>query len=92
MSTSLQPPTEGLCVGKTDIFFLPPRRDKDSYSKEKEAKSICSQCPSQRQCLDYALHHEVYGIWGGMTERARQAMRREMGIKLNAIRPDNIVR
>lgn len=41
---------------------------------------ICRTCPIETQCLDYALRHYVTGIWGGTTERQRQAIRRERGI------------
>jgi hypothetical protein len=89
---SLKPPTDGLCIGKTDLFFLPPYRTSESIEKEKQAVSLCRACPSREQCLNYALQHEVFGIWGGMTERARKAMRREMGIKVDQFRTDMIVR
>lgn len=89
---SLKPPSNGLCLGKTDLFYLPPHRNAESIEKERQAMSLCRVCPSQEQCLNYALQHEVYGIWGGMTERARRAMRREMGISVDTVKPDLIVR
>lgn len=37
------------------------------------AKRICGSCPVQWHCLQWALHHERHGVWGGMTpfERMR---------------------
>jgi WhiB family redox-sensing transcriptional regulator len=37
------------------------------------AKSICTVCPVQSSCLDYAVESiEQYGIWGGFTESERR--------------------
>jgi len=40
------------------------------------AKSLCRTCPWVTSCLDYALRHEVVGIWGGKTERERMQLRK----------------
>ena len=40
------------------------------------AQQICARCPVRQQCLDYAISHAiVHGIWGGLTERDRRALR-----------------
>ena len=40
------------------------------------ARQICASCPVRELCLDYALRHGiVHGIWGGLTERNRRALR-----------------
>jgi WhiB family redox-sensing transcriptional regulator len=40
------------------------------------ARRICASCPVRQPCLDYALSHGiVHGIWGGLTERDRRALR-----------------
>ena len=63
------------CKGLTNIFF-PGRGD---TSAVKLAELICSQCPVQQQCLEYAIRNiEFIGIWGGMSERKRRIMRRQM--------------
>lgn len=92
MEIPLKPPTKGLCVGKTDLFYLPPYRTKDSIEREQKALSLCRACPSREPCLNYALHHEMYGIWGGMNEPGRRAMRKELGIVLDKVSHDVIVR
>jgi WhiB family redox-sensing transcriptional regulator len=39
------------------------------------AKSVCGLCPSQANCLTWALENAIpFGIWGGMTEEERRAM------------------
>lgn len=42
------------------------------------AKRICAACPVRVACLDYALrHNEAFGIWGGLTEKERKALRKQ---------------
>lgn len=50
-----------------DLFFV------DVGESADEAKAICSRCPVQTDCLDFALaSHERFGIWGGMSSRQRR--------------------
>ena len=54
-----------------DVFF--PTTKEDSA----HAISICSTCPVQIECLDYALGAgERYGIWGGLSEKRRKELSR----------------
>lgn len=46
------------------------------------AKAICRRCPSQINCLTYALTRPVSGIWGGTSETQRVDLRRQRGIPL----------
>ncbi len=40
------------------------------------ARQICARCPVRQPCLQFALSHGiVHGIWGGLTERDRRALR-----------------
>jgi len=40
------------------------------------ARRICAACPVRQPCLDYAISHGiVHGIWGGLAERDRRALR-----------------
>lgn len=40
------------------------------------AKAICARCPVLPACRTWALAHEAYGIWGGLTEQERARRRR----------------
>lgn len=54
-----------------EVFFPGPG---ESAS---EAKRICGNCAVPAECLDYALRHdERFGIWGGLSERARASLKR----------------
>lgn len=43
-------------------------------------KTICGGCPHLRECGDWAIRHEYYGYWGGMTVRDRIRIRSQRGI------------
>ena len=36
------------------------------------AKKICAQCPIAIECRDYALAHDLDGVWGGTTQDERR--------------------
>ncbi len=56
-----------------DLWFPASRRS----PAVKEAKLRCMACPVQNECLEYALlEDERYGIWGGLLEEEREALRR----------------
>lgn len=39
------------------------------------ALALCSACPFVDECRDWALTHDVYGVWGGTTEVDRADIR-----------------
>jgi Transcription factor WhiB len=46
---------------------------------EAAAKALCRTCPVRACCLAAALiRPELHGIWGGLTERERRPLRREL--------------
>jgi WhiB family transcriptional regulator, redox-sensing transcriptional regulator len=58
------------CAGVDPELFFPQRGDPTS-----EAKAVCRACPIRAECLDYALSINVrHGIWGGTSERQRNAI------------------
>ena len=40
-----------------------------------EAKAVCFECPVRAECLIEGMG-ERWGVWGGVTERDRRAIRR----------------
>lgn len=45
------------------------------------AKKVCGLCHVREACLDYALRHgERQGIWGGLSPRSREAVRRKKNL------------
>jgi hypothetical protein len=64
----------------TDVFYP----EFDDHTKLEEInyirQFICGKCPMINECLEYALYHEMYGIWGGTTERMRKTFRKQLSI------------
>lgn len=79
---------EAKCRGNDTELWYPPR-DKTKYKKIAEvSKSICygkdglSECPVRKECLLYADNlEETHGIWGGMSHRERNALKRKAAKK-----------
>ena len=66
----------GLChaMPEPDPIFFPTKRGERAAA---EAKAICVECPVMLTCGQWAIEHrERYGIWGGMSERAREKLYR----------------
>ncbi len=41
------------------------------------ARAVCRRCEVQAECLAYAVNNgEKVGVWGGVSERSRRAIRR----------------
>ena len=49
--------------------------DGDTVEDVLKAQNICQTCPVRDLCLEWAITHEVAGIWGGKTPRQRARMR-----------------
>jgi WhiB family redox-sensing transcriptional regulator len=68
----------GLCREIDPELFFP-----EKGGSTREAKKICESCEVRPECLDAALANaERFGIWGGLSERERQALLRKQGIEL----------
>lgn len=64
---------EALCAQTGGDFFFP-----EPGSSVREAKRICAMCRIRQACLEYALaHDERFGVWGGLSEKERLALRRD---------------
>jgi hypothetical protein len=66
-----------------DIWFPDTKVDVNAVEDTIAAKSICNRCPHRRECAEWGIFKEHYGIWGGLTLRERQQIRRERGIKIH---------
>ena len=59
------------CRGADLEVFFPGRGE-----SAEPARQFCALCPVRQPCLQFALSHGiVHGIWGGLTERDRRALR-----------------
>lgn len=46
-----------------------------------DAKKMCASCPWLDECRNYAIWHQVVGIWGGTSAREREKERTKRKIK-----------
>lgn len=65
------------CLGTDPDLFFPVSRAGRAAVHIEEAKRICRRCMVSRQCLRFALDTgQEYGVWGGLSEGERRALRR----------------
>jgi hypothetical protein len=70
--------TDAACKGSvyTDIFYnVEEERSITAYDYINALRSICLSCPIWKACLTYAMEHEQYGVWGGMTSIERASFK-----------------
>ena len=66
------------CWGVPTEFFFP---EGSSITEENRiAKKICNKCVWKEECLTYALHYKVTGIWGGTSLNERDNLRKKLNI------------
>lgn len=70
--------TRAACRGEDLFLFfgIDGERGHEKDRREDVAKSICSQCPVRRSCLDFAVSTRQTGVWGGLNEDERASERR----------------
>ena len=69
---------QGACQGiDTSIFY--PDKDVFTHDEERMFQRMCTDCPIMMACLEWALVHERYGVWGGTTPAQRSRIRRSIG-------------
>lgn len=75
--------SKAACKGQDITVFFPTiapnNRQKEVLDK---ARHICEQCEVIDGCLEYSLHYEPLGFWGGRTEVEREVLRRRKQISL----------
>ena len=66
------------------VFASCRDRDPDAFfpatpEGERAAIRICQGCAVRTECLEFALESGVrFGIWGGLTEKQRRSLRRQI--------------
>lgn len=65
------------CREEDPELFFPVGTSPAALDQTAEAKAVCHRCPVMDQCLQWALAaNQEVGIWGGLDEGERRAMRR----------------
>ena len=66
---------QALCAQTDPEAFFP-----EKGGSTRDAKRICQACAVRDECLEYALlNDERFGIWGGLSERERRRLKRDIG-------------
>ena len=75
------------CAYVDGNIFYPKDADEPDYVRleaerqQKLAKEICGTCIHRIECAEWGISKEIYGVWGGMTERERRKIRKGSGLK-----------
>jgi WhiB family redox-sensing transcriptional regulator len=80
-----------VCKGRTPLFF-PPRAERPQARARREAQArlLCSTCPVQVDCKQFARGNHEYGFWGGESEEERHlagyTVAAPIGVRARAMR------
>src|SRR5699024_4394443 len=65
------------CLDKDPELFFPVGTTGPALLQIEEAKASCRTCPVQEVCLQWAIDTgQDSGVWGGMSEDERRALKR----------------
>jgi WhiB family redox-sensing transcriptional regulator len=68
---------DAACQSEDPELFFPIGTNGPALLQLMDAKRICARCPVQSECLRWAIVTGMeYGVWGGMSEDERRALRR----------------
>jgi len=66
-----------LCRDEDPELFFPIGNTGPAIVQLEQAKAVCRRCPVTDECLSWALESgQDAGIWGGMGEDERRALKR----------------
>jgi len=59
------------------VVFFPIGESSPAQFQIAAAQRVCNGCPVKETCLSWAMEAgEEYGVWGGLSESERRALRR----------------
>jgi len=71
------------CAEVGGDFWFPEKADGSMNIVEMAtAKSICRTCPHKAECAEWGINNERFGIWGGLTQKDRRPIQKQLGIRL----------
>ncbi len=70
--------TRAACLDEPIELFFPIGTTGPALDQIEEARAVCARCEVRAICLEWALRTgQDSGIWGGLSEDERRALRRE---------------
>lgn len=73
--------TKANCIGTDTEAFYPEKGC--SIELIDHARRVCMRCDIVDGCAEHGIHHEAFGIWGGLTTKDRREIRRKRNIILD---------
>lgn len=65
------------CLTEDPELFFPVGNTGPAIMQIAEAKKVCARCAVRTDCLQWALEAgQDHGVWGGLSEDERRAMKR----------------
>jgi len=84
---------EAACLEEDPELFFPIGNTGPAIQQIEEAKAVCHRCEVAETCLNWALEtRQDAGIWGGMAEDERHALKRKNARARRAERPPEAVK
>lgn len=74
-----------LCRDEDPELFFPIGTSGPAVLQVEQAKAVCRRCSVVDECLQWALDSgQDAGVWGGMSEEERRAVKRRGGLRVRA--------
>ena len=75
------------CEGMDTNFFYPvgESNEDNAWAKDNvypQLRKVCGNCDVFDKCRDWAIKHEEWGFWGGMSVYERRQFRKKYKIKI----------
>lgn len=83
--------SRALCREVGVEFFYPDEDNPRDITMYSAARKICSNCEVKDECLEWAVKHENFGMWGGTTPRERATIRRKRNIIIEQVQIGNFL-
>ena len=72
---------EAVCRDEDPELFFPVGNSGPALTQIAKAKLVCNRCPVSSACLKWALESgQDAGVWGGMSEEERRALKRRRNL------------
>ena len=74
-----------VCRDEDPELFFPIGTSGPALLQVEQAKAVCRRCSVTDECLQWALESgQDAGVWGGMSEEERRAVKRRGGLRVRA--------
>ena len=65
------------CRDQPHDYWYAEKHKEGAQQLLRQGKAICAECPVRAECLEHAvINNERHGVWGGLSPRQRQPLRR----------------